>query len=134
VSTVPQELNWVEKRAACNIAEMFDKLCLEIQDDIIAINAVKYKEFYFKQDSLSDGSIVIGQPKRTPRVTVMIGIVEQKIMVQDQATPDRWSVSVGLNDEGRCVLKLEGGSELETWQFRKKALDALFFADWQLGR
>jgi hypothetical protein len=127
MNNVPQELNWVEKRAGCNIADVFARLCLEIQDDIIAINAIKYKEFYFQQDSLKDGSIVIGQPKRTPRVTVMIGVVDQKIMVRDQATQEQWSVTVGLNNEGRCVLRLEDISELETWQFRKKALDALFF-------
>jgi hypothetical protein len=106
---------------------VFHQLCIEIQGDIIAINGIKYKELYFQQDSLSDGSIVIGQPKRIPRLTVNIGIVDQQIVVQDQATPDRWAVRVGLNNEGRCVLKLEDGSELETWQFRKKALDALFF-------
>jgi hypothetical protein len=127
MSGVPQELKWVEKRAACNVVEVFDRLCLEIQDDIIAINAIKYKELYFQQDSLRDGTIVVGQPKRAPRVTVMIGIVDQKIMVRNQATQEQWSVTVGLNDEGRCILRLEDSSELETWQFRKKALDALFF-------
>jgi hypothetical protein len=127
VATIPQELNWVQKRAACNVAEVFHQLCLEIRDDIIAINGILRKELYFKQDSLSDGSIVIAQPQRTPRIAVTIGIVEQQIMVQDQAAATRWSVRVGLNNEGRCVLKLEDGSELETWQFRKKALDALFF-------
>ena len=129
MSTIPQELDWVEKRAACNLAEVFHRLCIEIGNDIISINGIKYKELYFKQESLRDGSIVIGQPNRTPRLAVSIGIVDQKIVVQDQATPDKWSVRVGLNNEGRCVLKVEGGSELETWQFRKKALENLFFGD-----
>ena len=129
MSTIPQELNWVEKRATCNVAEIFHQLCIEIGNDIIAINGIRYKELYFKQESLRDGTIVIGQPNRTPRATVSIGIVDQQIIVQDQATPDKWSVRVGLNSEGRCVLKVEGGSELETWQFRKKALENLFFGD-----
>jgi hypothetical protein len=129
MSTIPQELNWVEKRAGCNIVEVFNRLCMEIANDIIAINGIKYKEFYFKQESLSDGTIVIGQPNRTPRLTVAIGIVDQKIVVVDQATADRWSVRVGLNNEGRCTLKLEDGTELEQWQFRKKALEELFFGD-----
>ena len=129
MNTVPQELNWVEKRAACNLAEVFHQLCMEIADDIIAINGMKPKELCFRQDSLSDGSIVIGQPMRTPRVTVMIGIVDQEIMVRNQLKREEWSATVGLNDVGRCVLRLRNGSELETWQFRKKALDALFFGD-----
>jgi len=127
MSTITQVFNWVEKRAACNIAEVFHQVCIEIGNDIITINGIKYKELYFKQESLSDGTIVIGQPSRNPRVVVSIGIVDQQIIVQDQATPDKWSVRVGLNIEGRCVLKAEDGSEMETWQFRKKALEGLFF-------
>lgn len=127
MSTVPQTLNWVEKRAACRVEEVFNQLCIEIESDIIAINGLLRKELYFKQETLRDGTLVIGQPSRYPRVTVSIGIIEQQIAVRDQATPNEWAVRVGLNNEGRCVLKLEDDSELETWQFRKKALDALFF-------
>ena len=126
---IPQELAWVERRAACNLAEVFHQLCMEIADDIIAINGLRPKELCFKQESLSDGSIVIGQPMRTPRVTVMIGIVDREIMVRNQLKREEWSATVGLNDAGRCVLRLRNGSELETWQFRKKALEELFFGD-----
>src|ERR1700678_872941 len=98
---VPRELDWVEKRAACTIAEVFNQLCVGVANDIIAINAMNYKELYFKQDSLRDGTIVIGQPNGTPRVTVSIGIKDQRIVVQDQTAPCEWSVVVGLNDEGR---------------------------------
>ncbi len=132
-SKIPRELNWVEARATCTIAKVFDQLCIGVANDIIAVNAIKYKELYFKQESLRDGTIVIGQPNGTPRVTVAIGIADQKIMVRDQATPIEWSVVVGLNDEGRCTLRLcneKGEStacEMEQWQFRKKALESLFF-------
>ena len=100
MNSIPQELNWVEKRAACNIAEVFHQLCLEIGSDIIAINTTKHKDdlfLHFQQDSLQDGSVVIGQPKRTPRVTVMIGIVDQKIMVRNQATQEQDRKSTRLN-------------------------------------
>lgn len=133
MKAVPKELKWVEKRAACKVEEVFNQLCLEIQDDIIAINGILYKELYFQQDSLSDGSIVIGQPRRNPRVTVTIGIVDRRILVIDQATQAKWSAGVGLNDEGRCVLKSEDGSEWETWQFRKMALEELFFGQGSLS-
>lgn len=106
---------------------MFNRLCLEIQDDIKAVNAIKYKELFYTQEFTRDGTLVIGQPRVTPRVTVSIGIVDQRIQVVDRATPSEWSARASLNDEGRCVLELEDGLELETWQFRKKALDALFF-------
>ena len=36
------------------------------------------------------------------------------------------SASIALNNEGRCML-VAAGSELESWQLRKMALDNLFF-------
>jgi len=122
-------LDWVAKRAACNLAAIYHQLCLEIDNDIIAVNALRDdKEMHFRRDSLADGSIVIGQPQRIPRVTVTIGIVDQTILVRNQAAQEQWSAMVGLSNECRCVLRLvQDKSELETWQFRKKALDALFF-------
>ena len=62
---------------------------IEIGNDIIAINGIKYKELYFKQESLRNETIVIGQPNRTPRLTVSIGVVDQQITVRDRATQDR---------------------------------------------
>ena len=44
--------------------------------------------------------------------------------------------TIGMNDSGRCVLrvlkpdssgKITGHYEIETWQFRKKTLESLFF-------
>jgi hypothetical protein len=35
---------------------------------------------------------------------------------------------IGLNDEGRCVLR-ENGAEFEEWQVRKLALESMFFGD-----
>lgn len=128
MNNIPQELNWVEKRAACRVEEVFNQLCNEIESDIRFVNGLLRKELYFKQEPLSDGTLVIGQPNRYPRLTVSIGInIERKIAVRDQATPAEWTVRVGLNNEGRCVMRLEDGTELETWQFRKKALEELFF-------
>jgi len=35
--------------------------------------------------------------------------------------------TVGINDEGRCVLKDDEDKEYEQWQVRKLALEKLFF-------
>lgn len=38
---IPQELNWVDKRAACTAAEVFNLLCDGIEQDVLAFNSVK---------------------------------------------------------------------------------------------
>jgi hypothetical protein len=129
---VPHDLDWVARRAACNVGQVFDELCVGIRKDIDAINQARgLKEpAHFAANLLSDNStIVVGQPNRTPRVVVKIGIAEESIGVSDASQGLEWSVTVALNDEGRCVLKCEDGVLLEQWQFRKKALDHLFFVN-----
>ncbi len=130
MNTVPQELNWVEKRAACTVGQMFNKLCNDFEGDVSAINTVRKlsDNNRFCINPVGDGStIVIGQPSRFPRVVVKIGVVENEIEVQDGATRSAWRVGIGLNNEGRCTLRLNESTELEQWQFRKKALEGLFF-------
>jgi len=132
VSNIPLELDWVTRRAACNVGQVFDELCVGIRKDVEAINQARgLKEpAHFDATLLSDNStIVVGQPNRNPRVVVKIGIVGDSIRVGDASQRLEWSVTVTLNDEGRCVLKSEDGALLEQWQFRKRALDHLFFVD-----
>jgi hypothetical protein len=132
VSHIPIELNWVEKRAACNAGHVFDELCVAIRRDVEAINQARgLKEpAHFSSNLLSDQStIVVGQPNRNPRVIVRISIVGDSISVSDGSQGFEWSAAVTLNDEGRCILKLDDGTLLEQWQFRKKALDHLFFVN-----
>jgi len=132
MSTIPQELDWVSKRAACHVEQVFHELCAEIMKDVEAVNlARKLKEYdLVSANILSDHStIVIGQPMHVPRVVVKIGIVGDAIMVSDDSRKTDWIAKASLNCEGRCILKLDDGTELERWQFRKRALGHLFFGD-----
>jgi hypothetical protein len=132
MSTIPHELNWVEKRAACSAGQMFNELLRGINDDIAVFNSVQKlpENNRFGADMTSDGAtVVVGQYGTVPRARVAIGIVGQRIEVRDDAKQSRWSAEVKLNGEGRCILKLEDGTELEQWQFRKKSLEGLFFGD-----
>lgn len=137
MSTVPTDLNWVEKRAECTTATVFNQLCDGIMSDVEAINSAKdLSEFdRFGADMHSSGTtIFVGRPNRIPRVRLAIGIINDEIAVQQEwAGGLKWSASVGLNDEGRCILKVKDDAgkdiELEQWQFRKRALEGLFFGE-----
>ncbi|HTV81835.1 MAG TPA: hypothetical protein VME18_04230 [Acidobacteriaceae bacterium] len=130
MSIVPQELDWVSTRAACNIEQVFDELCLGIQKDIEAINHAKgvSEEDKFAAN-MTNKTIVVAQSGRMPRIVVKIGIVGESIVVADAATVTQWQAHVAVNDAGRCTLRLEDRTELEQWQFRQKALQRLFFGD-----
>lgn len=133
MSTIPQQLDWVSKRIACNVGQVFDELCAGIEDDVAAYNTAKNlgtdTQFAVSHTSVGN-SVVIAQQGATmlPRIVVKIGIVGETIGVQDGAAKNvTWHVRIGLNDEGRCTLRLEDETQLEQWQFRKKALENLFF-------
>ena len=136
MNQIPQKLDWVEKRAACNVGEVFDQISTDIKADVNAINSAKRlpEDSHFVVNETSVGNtIIVGQTGvfMMRRVVVSIGIVGDEIEVRDEAQDDRvWRVRVGLNDEGRCLLRYQEGdtvTELEQWQFRKRALENLFF-------
>ena len=132
MSTVPQELNWVEKRAACTVANMFNQLCDGIRGDLEAVNlALRLtEETHFQVDLHSDGTTaIVGQPNMTPRKRVYVGIRGEQIYVLQEWDKRQWAASIGLNNEGRCILRLDSADELEQWQFRKRALGELFFGE-----
>lgn len=132
MSTVPHELNWVEKRAACTVATVFNQLCDGIKTDVEAINAALHltEENLFQAAMHSDGTtIIVGQLNVIPRKRLYVGTNEGRIQVFQEWDKTKWSATIGLNDEGRCTLRLDSVQELEQWQFRKKALGGLFFGE-----
>jgi hypothetical protein len=134
MSTAPQNFNWVIVRAACTVEKIFNELRLGIDEDIAAINSIrKLPENGCFQANLSPTTkvLTIAQLGAVSQ-RIRIRIEGKKITVEEEcATSSRstWSVEIGLNDEGRCILRLGEENELEQWQFRKRALENLFFGD-----
>ena len=52
--------------------------------------------------------------------------MESCIVVVDENDKELFSASVTVNNDKECVVVV-GDEELEQWQFRKKALETLFF-------
>lgn len=131
-NNIPQKLDWVTERANCTAAKVFNELCEAIEIDVLAINTVRglsADNVFLANMSRSGFSIIVGQSQSVPRKVAVIGIEGDRITIEQQWNGgEKWSATVGLNDEGRCTLRLEdGGTELEQWQFRKRALEGLFF-------
>ncbi len=129
MSIVPPELNWVEKRAACSVQQVFSELVLGIDNDVAAFNLIP-NQTTVAAEMLSDNStVVVAQINVPSRVRVKIGMVGDRIETSGEVGRERLSARVILNNVGRCMLVLDDGTELEQWQFRKMALEGLFFGD-----
>lgn len=128
---VPKELDWVAARAACTAAQMFNELRFGVESDIRSNNEKTQASDEEKVSStlIENGTaIAISRAKKVPSRRVFIALSEGKIQVYNDAMQLQMSGCVALNDAGRCILRLEDdGAELEQWQFRKRALESLFF-------
>jgi hypothetical protein len=125
----PQELNWVEKRSACSVEQVFRELQNGIESDVASLNAIRRyaPDNRFIAQLTSDGRVLIVAQEGVSGPRVKFFTLDGKIEVRDEVTSKRLLAALTLNNEGRCKLKLEDGMELEQWQLRKMALEGLFF-------
>ena len=72
-------------------------------------------------------TVGVGKPHLTPRRRVLLTLDGNAIKVHLDGVEHDWQACVSLNDQWRCILRLDDGTELEQWQFRRKALEQLFF-------
>jgi hypothetical protein len=125
---VPVELDWVQKRAACSLEKVFKELAVEIEDDVRAINQFPRwpHEEPIESGLNRDGSILFVRRGQSVRPVVKLILGQTRIEIIDEVSNQTLSVTLTLNDEGRCKLRI-GTEELEKWQVRRRALEALFF-------
>jgi hypothetical protein len=135
MSTIPQDLNWVEKRAACSADQVFRELQTGIENDIAYRNAIRgtgpLVTGNFIAQLTSDGKVlIVAEEGPWSKGRLKIFAMDGRIEVRNEIANTNWAAKVIFSDEGRCKLKLEDdGRELEQWQFRKLALESLFFGD-----
>jgi hypothetical protein len=122
---IPRELDWVKARAACSLAQVFKELQLGVEDDVRTANVIRKltadNEFGTKPINQGFVAYRIGLTKN-----VRFFLETDRIEVHNDLTNEKHSLSLTLNEEGRCKL-LSNGAEYEQWQVRKIALEGLFF-------
>jgi hypothetical protein len=132
------EFNWVTERAKCSLAAVFEQLRLWVQDDIEERQSLRAKDsidgegfshgFHVSTARNSFSVMLAGQGRLDEKPTVIFTLEENSIAVSAREDKLLFRFTVTLNREGRCVAKMGGsGNEMEFWQIRHKALEALFF-------
>jgi len=124
------DFDWVSARSACCAVSMFESLKREVEKDVIRrVESSKDSptpktEFAFKPNGDSFAVIAkMGPAHHTVAFAIEAG---ERIVVtiDDRALLES---SVTLCDDRICRLKIKDGTELERWQFRRRALEDLFF-------
>jgi hypothetical protein len=128
----PQELDWVTVRAECTMRSVLKQLSDEIKIDIamrhkyLSESQKTHGVVFSVEERTTDESVIVFREGQGLSGSVSFAIVGSAIKVIDASGATLLEATIGLNDSGRCMLRVNG-SDLETWQFRKKALENLFF-------
>ena len=123
------EFDWVTARAKCSVANLFEALKLEVKQDVEIREALCAKGSHYGFDFVAEGkmfSAIVQGNKIHHAVT--FSLEDQLISVRNENDAVMFRAVPTLNDDGRCLLKV-GDKEYELWQFRKKALESLFFSE-----
>jgi hypothetical protein len=118
----------VKARAECSLAEVFKALELGVKDDVEKVNSLPSTPMGTKFTPVSYGAkrfSVVCEVNHFPSSSIDFTLSENEILVG--CGPETiFRATLTLTDSGRCKLKVNG-TELEQWQFRRKALEDLFF-------
>jgi len=125
-----EPFNWVLERSKCSMEAVFDRLKIGVQGDVETRQKLRESgEFGFEIGfSFVSTANKFSASARTfndaRSVTFMLR--DNRIVLTDQKGKELLSAAVTFTDDKECKLVVDG-QELEEWQFRKRALESIFF-------
>jgi|SRR5579864_2337902 len=121
---------WIRARSECSHVQAFERLKTEVRDDVEANNKL------IRAGGASSGLFVIQFFDRSFRVYLDLANIDRAVVFSLQSDfsiavdgtnpPVAIRGTVVLDDDGKCRLRVND-QELKFWQFRRRALEALFF-------
>jgi len=136
---IPKELDWVTERANCTAYTVFKKLQLEVEKDVKArqsriVAHEGARQIAFRFDVSAELSFAVLREGNGVSSAVFFRLDDETIIVRDGINHTVMSAGLMLNDAGECVLRVSEPAtdptkevELRSWQFRRRALERLFF-------
>jgi len=122
------EFDWVNACANCSIGLLFEQLNAQVEKDIDARQALSKGPPYSYgfRFRLENNTIIALIEGHRLHESVTFRLSGNAIEVMGRDSQLLFSGTAVLNNDGECRLRVNG-EELELWQFRKKALEDLFF-------
>ena|SRR5579862_2638719 len=120
-------VQWVVARRDCSPNAMFEKLRLEVEEDVKIRNGLRPKECHYGFRFATSGSSfsAIREGNKLGK-SIAFHLNDSVIAVKDDKGQTLFTATLTLDDEGKCKFKI-GKDERESWQVRKRALEELFF-------
>ncbi len=116
--------DWVTNRANCSLRDAYTRAKTDVQQDAVIMNTLAQREvFQFKDNGEAFSIFVKNDAAHAP--TVEFKLSGDCIVISFDGK-ELVKATVTLNDTGKCTLVVDG-KEIEDWQFRKMALEPLFF-------
>jgi hypothetical protein len=123
------DFDWVTERSNCSTQKVFRSLELGVKADVDKRNAFR-KNGEPKWDTTSATerfSVFREGGDGWSKQVVLFSIEGDRIDVSRDGV-HLFGARLTINNKGQCKLKVQGQEqELEEWQFRRKALEDLFF-------
>lgn len=127
--SLPADFHWVVARSKCSIATVFRELELGATDDAKKAQSVLSQGGWptFEVTKIIGNSFdVVRTHNPVFSKHVQFSCVENEIQVRDNDDKLFMRATLTLTNDGECKLKV-GDQELDQWQFRRMALEGLFF-------
>jgi hypothetical protein len=123
----PDSFDWVSARVECSLVKIFEKLKLQIKDDIASRNATRSPnmQYHFSiVDSNKDFFTLVVEGNQIHE-SIAFNLGEDKISVLGR-NGTILEGGVTLCNDGECRVEING-QEYDLWQVRKMALEEFFF-------
>jgi hypothetical protein len=127
------DFDWVSARASCSALLMFQRLRMQVQADAVKRNEIRTaneKEKYLFRFVSEDGVFVVSVDGQCLETEIGVGFRRTPTGIEVFTPADNkplFKADVTLSNDGECRMKI-GEMEYNCWQFRKKALEDVFFA------
>lgn len=126
------DFGWVSARAECSVSLMFQRLRMQVEADVLRrneIRTVNEKEKYAFRFASENGVFTVSVDGQCIETEIGVGFRRTLTGVEVYTPSDNkllFKADVTLSNDGECRMKV-GEVEYNYWQFRKKALEDVFF-------
>jgi len=130
MNTAPPDLDWIKARSECSLGRVFSQIFIEVDQDVKDINLLPNTPGYpppaFAVQKHESGNSFLVYEVGNVNALVKMQLGQDRILI---TMPDgkQIPVTLTLNNDGACKLKVNGEGEFERWQVRRMALESFFF-------
>lgn len=124
------DFDWVVARGECSPESAFERLKLQVEQDIAARKAQRLQGAVYGFNLISEGDAFTVRLEGNNVLKKSVTFRQSNVGVDvfDATGRVMLNAVLTLNDQGECRFKVNG-KEKDFWQIRHAALEDLFFGD-----